>query len=72
MGRFGVVPDSPGGLLVAWFWTDELARLLIAAGVSERSLSELLARPAAIAASDRDAALEVVRRGVDTEETDAA
>lgn len=59
---------------MAWFWTDELARLLIEAGVPERSLSELLARPAAIAASDRDAALAVARRisGLDTEETDAA
>lgn len=59
---------------MAWFWTDELARLLIEAGMPERSLSELLARPAAIAASDRDAALEVARRlsAVDAEETDAA
>ncbi|MEX2653900.1 MAG: hypothetical protein WD532_02610 [Acidimicrobiia bacterium] len=59
---------------MAWFWTDELARLLIEAGVPERSLSELLAHPAAIAATDRDAALDVARRmsSVDAEDTDAA
>lgn len=59
---------------MAWFWTDDLARQLIEAGVSERSLSDLLARPAAIAASDSDSALEVARRlsGLETEETDAA
>lgn len=59
---------------MAWFWTDDLAHRLIEAGVSERSLAELLARPAAIAAADEDSALAVVRRlaGVGPAETDAA
>jgi thioredoxin-like negative regulator of GroEL len=59
---------------VAWFWTDDLARLLIEAGTSERALSELLSRPAAVAASDEMEALEVAKRlaGLDPAESDAA
>lgn len=59
---------------MAWFWTDDLARLLIEAGTSERSLSELLSRPAAVAASDEAQALAIARRlaGLDPAESDAA
>lgn len=59
---------------MAWFWTDDLAHRLMEAGASERSLSDLLARPAAIAAADEESALAVVRRLADLEpaETDAA
>lgn len=59
---------------MAWFWTDDLARMLIDTGVSERSLSDLLSRPAAIAASDTEAALQVARRlaQIEDRETDAA
>lgn len=59
---------------MAWFWTDDLARMLINAGISERSLSDLLSRPAAIAAADTESALEMARRlaQIDERETDAA
>lgn len=59
---------------MAWFWTDDLARMLIDSGVSERSLSDLLSRPAAVAAVDTDSALEVARRlaQIDEREPDAA
>lgn len=59
---------------MAWFWTDDLAHRLMEAGVSERSLSDLLARPAAIAAADEKSALDVARRlaGLQQAETDAA
>ena len=59
---------------MAWFWTDDLAHRLIESGVSERSLSELLARPAAIAAANEEAALDVARRLAELQqaETDAA
>ena len=59
---------------MAWFWTDDLARMLIDTGISERSLSDLLSRPAAVAAVDAEAALEVARRlaHIDEHETDAA
>jgi hypothetical protein len=59
---------------VAWFWTDDLARLLIDAGTPERALSELLSRPAAVAASDETKALEIAKRlaGLDPAESDAA
>lgn len=48
--------------------------MLIDTGVSERSLSDLLSRPAAIAASDAEAALQVARRlaQIEDRETDAA
>lgn len=45
---------------MAWFWTDQLADLLAAAGVT--SLEELRTRPVAIAAPDEAAALEAVFR----------
>ena len=59
---------------MAWFWTDDLARLLIDAGTPERELSELLSRPAAVAASDEIRALEIAKRlaGIDPAESDAA
>lgn len=59
---------------MAWFWTDDLGKLLIEEGIDRRAVTELLARPAAIAADDRAAALEVARRiaGVDDRQTDAA
>lgn len=62
---------------MAWFWTDELARRLMASGYSERALSELLSRPAAVAAADEESALRMARAlaGVDpheTSDTDAA
>lgn len=59
---------------MAWFWTDDLARMLIDTGIPERSLSDLLSRPAAVAAVDAEAALEVARRlaRIDQPETDAA
>ncbi|HVR32044.1 MAG TPA: hypothetical protein VMS74_04960 [Acidimicrobiia bacterium] len=62
---------------MAWFWTDELARRLIAAGYSERALAELVSRPAAVAAADEESALGVARKlaGVEPHEasdTDAA
>lgn len=59
---------------MAWFWTDDLAHRLIETGVSERSLSELLARPAAIAAADEESALAVARRlaNLQPAETDVA
>ena len=59
---------------MAWFWTDDLARLLIDAGTPERALSELLSRPAAVAAPDEAKALEVAKRlaGLDPAESDAA
>ena len=59
---------------MAWFWTDDLARLLIDAGTSEPALSELLSRPSAIAASDEARALEIAKRlaGLDPAESDAA
>ncbi len=47
---------------MAWFWTDDLARLLIESGVADSSVSELLARPAAIAAADEAAALQALGR----------
>ena len=48
--------------------------MLIDTGISERSLSDLLSRPAAVAAVDAEAALEVVRRlaHIEEHETDAA
>lgn len=48
--------------------------MLIDTGIPERSLSDLLARPAAIAAADTDAALQAARRlaQLDATETDAA
>ncbi|MEX2422796.1 MAG: hypothetical protein WD990_02355 [Acidimicrobiia bacterium] len=59
---------------MAWFWTDDLARLLIDSGISSRALSELTSRPAAIAAADESQALEIAKRlaGVDPAESDAA
>jgi hypothetical protein len=59
---------------VAWFWTDDLARLLLEAGADESRLSELLTRPSAVSASDETAALDVARRmaGIPRRETDAA
>ena len=59
---------------MAWFWTDDLARILVADGLSERAVADLLSRPAAIAAPDQEAALLVARRlvGVEPQATDAA
>ncbi|HSJ26663.1 MAG TPA: hypothetical protein VLB67_00515 [Acidimicrobiia bacterium] len=59
---------------MAWFWTDDLARVLLSAGADESSLSELLTRPSAVSAADEVAALEVARRmaGIPRRETDAA
>ena len=62
---------------MAWFWTDELARRLMAAGYSERALAELLSRPTAVAAADEESALRLARTlaGVelhDAPDTDAA
>jgi hypothetical protein len=59
---------------VAWFWTDDLARLLLDKGVPAASLSELLSRPAAIAAPDEASALDVAARlaGVEASASDAA
>lgn len=59
---------------MAWFWTDDLARMLIDTGIPERSLSDLLSRPAAIAAGDTESALQIARRlaQIDERETDAA
>jgi hypothetical protein len=54
--RFSVV----GGLLVAWFWTDELARVLIERdGVDPQRLSDWITAPIAHR-SDADA-LEFAR-----------
>lgn len=59
---------------MAWFWTDDLARLLVESGVGEHAVSELVSRPAAIAASDESAALAAARRlaGLPEEQSDAA
>jgi len=48
--------------------------MLIDTGVPERSLSDLLSRPAAIAAADTESALQAARRlaQIDERETDAA
>jgi hypothetical protein len=45
-----------GGLLMAWFWTDDLARALIDEGVvSDDAVQEWIRRPVAVAgASDVD------------------
>jgi len=68
------VPKLLGGLLVAWFWTDDLARLLVESGVDGPRVSELMSRPAAIAAEDESAALAVAIRliGGTGTESDAA
>ncbi|MFP5332560.1 MAG: hypothetical protein ACLGHX_09420 [Acidimicrobiia bacterium] len=59
---------------MAWFWTDDLARILLTEGVPPRPLAELLSRPVAVAASDQDRALDIVcgMAGVERRETDAA
>ncbi len=55
---------------MAWFWTDDLARLLI--DVSDEALSELLTRPTAIAASGPEEALAIARRLAGAEKVEAA
>jgi hypothetical protein len=57
---------------VAWFWTDDLARLLVESGVDDQRVSELMSRPAAIAAEDEPAAIEVAMRLIGGTESDAA
>jgi len=47
---------------VAWFWTDDLARNLTESGVEAERVSDLVSRPAAIAALDEAAALDAARR----------
>lgn len=47
---------------MAWFWTDDLARVLIDAGEAERSsVSGWLERPVAIAAPEESDPLDVGR-----------
>jgi hypothetical protein len=48
---------------MAWFWTDDLARALVDAGVTERSSVETwLDRPTALAAPEGADPLELGRR----------
>jgi hypothetical protein len=55
---------------VAWFWTDDLARLLVDMG--DEALSELVTRPTAIAADGPEEALVIARRLAGAEKVEAA
>ncbi len=55
---------------MAWFWTDDLARLLVDLG--EEALSELVSRPTAIAADGPEEALIIARGLVGAEKVEAA
>ncbi len=55
---------------MAWFWTDDLARLLVDLG--QEALSELVSRPTAIAADGPEEALIIARGLVGAEKVEAA
>lgn len=65
-------PDDRRRYPVAWFWTDDLARTLLDAGVDRERLSPLLERPAAIAADDEAGAVRAARRLAGVEDEDVA
>lgn len=71
--RYACPVSSTRGSTVPWIWTDELARLLLEAGLAEeQEVAALLAHPYALAVQTEQEALEVARALLATEGEEAA
>jgi hypothetical protein len=56
-------PLTPGGFAMAWFWSDDLARVLLEAHeASEAEMRDWIQRPVAIAAAQDTDPLMLARR----------